>query len=61
MKKSKNITLNYSETKQNNLKKRQYKITIPAKMIDYLGWKAKDILKVWINRKKHIEMRKSES
>lgn len=57
-KKSKRITLNYHETIQDNKSKRQYKITLPVKMVDILEWKAKDKLKVWLNNKKHIEIRK---
>lgn len=58
MKKSKYIKLHYFKTKQDDKTKRQYKITLPAKMIDYLGWKAKDMLKIWVNNKRHVEIRK---
>ena len=40
------------------LTKEQYKVTLPVQMIRKLGWEAKEKLKVWINQKKHIEMRK---
>ena len=61
MKKSKNVTLNYYETKQDNLKKRQYKITLPVKLVDEVGWKPKDRLHVFVNRKRHLEIRKPKS
>lgn len=54
MKQSKYIKLNYVESKG----KKQYRITLPIKMVTKLGWKAKDKLKIWINRKRHIEIRK---
>ena len=60
-KKSKTVKLNYHETTQNGLKKRQYKLTLPNKIIDRLGWKKGDNLKVWKHRKKpQIEIRKTE-
>ena len=58
MKKSKIVTLHYYETKQNNKTKRQYKITLPAKLIDILHWKPGDRLKAFINKKHNIELRK---
>ncbi len=59
MKKGKNIKLYYYETEQDGLKKRQYRLTLPAKMIDKLGWEAGDTLKVWTHAKKpQIEIRK---
>ena len=56
-KKSKIVTLNYFQSKAG---KRQYRITIPPKMIESLIWKAKDKLKVWVNKeKKQIRIKKS--
>lgn len=58
-KKSKIITLNYYETKQNGLTKRQFRVTLPPKMIESLEMKAKDKLKVWVNKeKKQVRIRK---
>ena len=49
-KKSKVVALNYFKSKEG---KKQYRITIPPKMIEEaLGWRAKDKLKVWINKEK---------
>lgn len=58
VKKSKDVMLLYTKTEQKGLTKEQYKVTLPAQMVRKLGWMAKDKLKVWINRKKHIEVRK---
>jgi len=58
VKRSKEVTLTHIKTKQGKLKKEQFRITLPVRMIKELGWKAKDKLKVWINPKKHIEIRK---
>ena len=59
-KKSKIVTLNYYETKQNELTKRQYRVTLPPKMVESLDMKAKDKLKVWVNKeKKQIRIKKS--
>ena len=58
VKKSKDVMLLYTKTEQKGLTKEQYKVTLPVQMIRKLGWEAKEKLKVWINQKKHIEMRK---
>ena len=55
--KSKYVKLTYFKFKDNG-EKRQARISLPVKMIDKLKWKAGDKLKVWINKKKHIEIRK---
>jgi len=57
-KRSKLVILNYYENKQGNLIKKQYKITLPKPLIDQLKWEKGDILKIWINNKKHLEIRK---
>jgi len=56
-KKSKYVKLTYFKKKANG-HKRQARISLPVKMIDKLKWKKGDVLKVWINKKKHIEIRK---
>jgi hypothetical protein len=48
-KKSKVASLNYFISKE---KKKQYRITLPPKMVKSLGWKPKDKLKVWVNKEK---------
>ena len=59
-KKVKIVTLNYFETKQNDIIKRQYRVSIAPKMIESLEMKAKDKLKVWVNKeKKQIRIKKS--
>ena len=59
-KKVKIVTLNYFETKQNGLIKRQYRVTIAPKAIESLELKAHDKLKVWVNKaKKQIRMTKA--
>lgn len=55
-KKSKIVTLNYFQSKAG---KRQYRVTIPPKMVESLEWKAQDKVKVWVNReKKQIRIKK---
>jgi hypothetical protein len=59
-KKSKDVTLICVKTKQDNLDKRQFRITLPTYIIDELDWKHGDKLKVWINPKKHVQIRKKK-
>ena len=49
-KKSKIVALNLFESKKTG--KKQYRVTITPKFIQSLGWKAKDKLKVWVNKEK---------
>jgi len=58
IKKSKDVKLSHFKKKQGSLIKEQYKVTLPVSMIRELGWKKADTLKVWINPKKHLEIRK---
>ena len=57
VKQSKDVKLSHFKKTQGNLEKEQYKVTLPAKMVRQLGWKKGDKLKIWINPKKHLEIR----
>lgn len=61
VKKSKDLRLSHYTTKQGELTKEQYKVTLPAPMVRKLEWKKGDLLKIWINPKRHLELRKKET